>query len=82
VRFENLPDVPVSRFVLDMAGGAKGLLQNSEGVCGSSKRATVKMVGQNGIVTSSKPKLQAACGSSKRHKRHTRRQGRRARTAG
>lgn len=76
VRFQSLPDVPVSRFVLDMKGGARGLLQNSESVCGKTKRATVRMVGQNGIRSVSNPKLLTACGSAKRHKRHVRRPAR------
>ena len=31
------------------AGGSKGLLQNSKNLCGKPKRATVRMVGQNGV---------------------------------
>jgi hypothetical protein len=68
--FRTVPDVPVSSIVLDLAGGKKGLLQNSESLCGAHKKATVKMVGQNGTTRNTKVKLQAACGSKARHKRH------------
>jgi hypothetical protein len=71
--FDTVPDVPVSQFVLNLAGGSKGLLQNSESLCGKRKKATVKMTGQNGAVVSSKVKLQTSCGSKARHKRHQKR---------
>jgi hypothetical protein len=71
--FESVPDVPVSQFVVNLAGGAKGLLQNSESLCATAKKATVKMTGQNGSVVKTKAKLQTSCGSKKaRHKRHKR----------
>ena len=47
--FSSTPDVPVSKVILTLAGGKKGLLLNSEGLCGRSKKATATMVGQNGI---------------------------------
>jgi hypothetical protein len=79
--FQTVPDAPVSSFKLDLLGGSKGLLQNSEGLCGRSHRASVKMIGQNGVVRNTSPKLQVSCGSKPRHKGHHRRHslsGRRA----
>ena len=68
--FDTVPDVPVSSFVLNLAGGARGLLQNSESLCGKPKRAAVRMTGQNGAVVNRKVKLRVACGGKKaRHKR-------------
>lgn len=46
--FRKVPDVPVSKFVLNMKGGKKSLLVNSENTCAKSQRAVVKMKGQNG----------------------------------
>jgi hypothetical protein len=46
--FRKVPDVPVSKFVLNMKGGKKGLLVNSTNLCAASQRAIVKMKGQNG----------------------------------
>ena len=56
--------------MLNLAGGQKGLLQNSETLCAKPKSAAVKMIGQNGAVVSSKSKLQVSCGAGARHKRH------------
>jgi hypothetical protein len=70
--FEGVPDAPVTRFVLHLAGGSKGLLINSESLCKAGK-ATVKMGGQNGAALESKIKLQSGCGAKARHKRHTNR---------
>ena len=63
-RFEAVPDAPVSEFVLDMAGGKKGLLINSRDLCKVDRKAEQKLVGQNGVQITRKAKLQAACGSS------------------
>ena len=61
--FETLPDVPASRVVVTLAGGQKGLVVNSEGLCGRDKRATVRMTGQNGVSLVRRPKVKAICGS-------------------
>jgi hypothetical protein len=73
--FATVPDVPVTRFDLDLAGGAKGLLENNESLCGKVKKATTEMVGQNGAVVDTKTKLQSAC-SGKEARRKNRRQRR------
>ena len=44
----NVPDVPVNKFVLNMKGGKKSLLVNSTNLCDKPQRAIVKMKGQNG----------------------------------
>jgi hypothetical protein len=67
--FRAVPDAPVSSFRLNLLGGSKGLLQNSSSLCGSPRKAIVKMAGQNGVVSSAAPRLQVACGSKGRHKR-------------
>jgi hypothetical protein len=63
--FEAVPDAPVSRFVLEMRGGKKGLLVNSENLCSKKaqkQRAIVRFVGHNGKVRSFKPKVANDCG--------------------
>jgi hypothetical protein len=72
-RFETVPDVPFSSIELDLAGGKKGLLQNSQSLCGATKKATVKMAGQNGNTINRLTKLKTSCGSKSRHKRRLRR---------
>ena len=65
--------MPVEKFVMNLQGGKKGLLQNSRPLCGETKKAKVDMTGQNGLVTHGKVPLQYSCGSKKKkHKRHTR----------
>jgi hypothetical protein len=73
--FETVPDVPVRRFVLDLSGGRKGLLQNADSLCGAAKRVTVRMTGQNGAVRDASVRLQASCAGNARHKRPSRRGG-------
>jgi hypothetical protein len=46
--FETLPDVPVSKFVLDMRGGKKGLIINSRSLCSQGSTASAGLIGQNG----------------------------------
>jgi hypothetical protein len=67
--FESIPDVPVSMVVLNLAGGSKGLVVNSESLCGEPRRAVVKTRGQNGAIFDTKAKVNVSCGSRARHKR-------------
>jgi hypothetical protein len=46
--FRKVPDVPVNKFVLNMKGGKKSLLVNSQNLCSKKQQAIVKMKGQNG----------------------------------
>ncbi|MBA3866564.1 MAG: hypothetical protein H0X42_09515 [Solirubrobacterales bacterium] len=59
--FSTVPDVPVSKFVLRMRGGKRGLLVNSTSICNATKRATVQARGQNGVAHDFAPLLQAQC---------------------
>jgi hypothetical protein len=68
--FEEVPDAPVTRFVLEMQGGKKGLLVNSVDLCNSTNRAISHFTGQNGKVYDTKPVLKASCGKlSKKHRK-------------
>jgi hypothetical protein len=61
--FEAVPDAPVSRFMLMMKGGNKGLLVNSRDLCRRPTRASVRFVGQNGREAPQRPSLNhIACG--------------------
>ena len=63
--FESLPDVPVSRFVLDMQGGNKGLIVNSRELCAHSSKAIARLVGQNGKPYEFAPPVQPSGCASK-----------------
>jgi len=45
--FYNVPDVPVSKFILNMRGGNKSLLVNSTDICKKRGTAYLNMKGQN-----------------------------------
>jgi hypothetical protein len=47
-RFLGVPDAPVSKFVLKLAGGKRGLLENSEDLCAKKQLAKLTMNAQNG----------------------------------
>ena len=71
VSFESVPDAPVSKFVLQMKGGKKGLFVNSTDICRGSHRATVRMKAQNGRVANFRTQLQSSgCGKKKLGKHH------------
>ncbi len=70
--FEAVPDAPVSRFVLEMKGGKKGLLVNSENICRKQQRAVVDFSAQNGKSYEATPLIANSCGkkAKKKHKAH------------
>lgn len=74
--FQSVPDVPVSTFRLNLLGGDKGLLQNTESFCGKRKFATTRMTGQNGAVLNLRTRLRYSCAGDARRKRHHRGTGR------
>jgi hypothetical protein len=68
--FADVPDAPVSRFVLEMQGGKKGLIVNSTDLCTGKHRAGANLSGQNGRVDRVRPVVRAVgCGKAKRHKK-------------
>jgi hypothetical protein len=71
--FEAVPDAPVSKFVLTMKGGKKGLLQNSTNLCKSTNKATAKFDAQNGKFADFAPALKAICSAKGGKRKHPRR---------
>jgi hypothetical protein len=78
--FDTVPDAPFTRAVVDLLGGRKGLLQNTENLCKAKKRATVELVGQSGRSSDSQLRLTSSCGkgSQRPHRKHRRKQRRAA----
>ena len=72
--FETIPDQPVSKFMLTLKGGGKGILVNAKGLCGFTPRATVLMDGQNGPTADQSPLMKNSCGKvpRKKHRHHRR----------
>ena len=67
VTFEKVPDAPVSKVVVEMAGGKKGLLVNSRTICAPTPRAIVNLEGHNQKRYMLRPAMRAAgCKQAKR----------------
>lgn len=59
--FATAPDAPVSKFVLKMPGGRKGLLENHVDICRGKHRATASFDAHNGRVADIRPLLRVSC---------------------
>ncbi len=68
--FDFVPDAPITKVVLSMQGGKKGLLENSTNLCKTKNVAIAKLAAHNGKALEAKPVLQAKCPKGKKQKRH------------
>jgi hypothetical protein len=57
--FQSVPDAPLSRVVLNMQGGKKGLIVNSRNLCAGKNRARANLLGHNGRRSNTRPVVQA-----------------------
>ncbi len=64
--FEDVPDAPVSKFVLELAGGKKGLLENSADLCAHEYKASALIDGQNTKTFDQSPVLKNSCKNVKK----------------
>jgi hypothetical protein len=68
--FASAPDAPVSKFVIELYGGKKGLLQNNRNLCKSKQKAKLNLTGANNRNYTSEPVVKTSCGKkAKRAKR-------------
>ncbi|HSS42731.1 MAG TPA: hypothetical protein VLK37_09330, partial [Solirubrobacterales bacterium] len=67
--FEGVPDAPVTKFILEMQGGQKGLIVNSTDLCKGKHRALANFDGQNGKLWDLKPVVGAKCGGKGKKRR-------------
>ncbi len=73
--FASIPDAPVSRFVLNMKAGRRGVIVNAERLCARRQQARARFLGHAGLGRVYRPVVKARCGKARRrhgHK-HTRR---------
>jgi hypothetical protein len=61
--FPTIPDAPVSKFVLKMNGGKRGLLVNAENLCKARQLATARLLGHANRGWRLHPVVKADCGS-------------------
>jgi hypothetical protein len=63
VRFQNVPDAPVTRFTTSFFGGRKGLIENHVPLCAKKRRVTLHFSAQNGRRSDTEPAIAiAGCG--------------------
>jgi hypothetical protein len=71
--FGRVPDVPVSKFVMTLPGGKRGLLVSSRNLCAKPVVGIVRFKGQNGKKANRHVTLRTPCGGKKQGKqRHHR----------
>ena len=65
--FTQIPDAPLSKVVVEMQGGRKGLIVNSTGLCAGAHHANAQLEGHNGRRAAIRPVVRAVgCGKAKR----------------
>jgi hypothetical protein len=64
-RFLSVPDAPLSKVVLKLFGGKRGLLENSTNLCAHPQIARVTMSGQNGRSRAGSERIATKCGGGK-----------------
>jgi hypothetical protein len=60
-RFQNVPDAPVSKFLLRLDGGKKGLIVNNRNICARRYHVRIALAGQNGRRYDTNPVLKTSC---------------------
>jgi hypothetical protein len=68
--FGAIPDLPVSKFVLNLPGGKHGLLQASTNLCAKPVKGIIRLVGQNGKKVTRHPRIQTPCKGKHKKKHH------------
>jgi len=63
--FADVPDAPVSKFVLDLYGGRRGLLVNNRNLCARPLSTKLALVAQNGRSSVTTPVLKTSCKKGK-----------------
>ncbi|HEX5928112.1 MAG TPA: hypothetical protein VFY48_01840 [Solirubrobacterales bacterium] len=63
--FVDVPDAPLTKVVVEMRGGKKGLIENSADLCRTTKRANAQFAAHNGKRADGKPLLQPSCGGKR-----------------
>ncbi|HEY2478336.1 MAG TPA: hypothetical protein VGI17_06360 [Solirubrobacterales bacterium] len=64
--FESVPDAPVSRFVMNLKGGKRGLLVNSQNLCGAKQFGDALFIGHNNVGIRLRPRMEVNCKQPKK----------------
>jgi hypothetical protein len=63
--FEDIPDAPLTKVVIDLPGGKKGLIVNSRELCAKRSFTTAELTAHNGRRHDLKTPMKVKCGKSK-----------------
>lgn len=74
--FDGLPDAPVERFTMWLAGGRRGLLTNSVDICRRPPKASVKALAHNNRGAIFTTRLRGRCHRGKAKRKHRKGKGR------
>jgi hypothetical protein len=66
--FGQVPDLPVSKFMIVLPGGKHGLLQASTNLCAKPVKGIIRLRGQNGKKSNRHVRIQTPCGHKKKGK--------------
>jgi hypothetical protein len=68
--FTELPDAPVSRFVMKLFGGKHGLLVNADNLCAAPRRGLARFIAHNNRGVQWQPAIKSRCGAGEgKHKK-------------
>ncbi len=65
ISFATIPDAPISKVIVEMQGGKKGLIVNSRNLCAHPSRAKADFTAHNGRILNTQPVVKATCGKGK-----------------
>lgn len=64
--FTRVPDAPLSKVVVSMQGGRKGLLENSTNLCRGRQRAEARLTAHNAMRRVAHPLMRVSCARNRR----------------
>jgi hypothetical protein len=67
--FNDTPDAPLTKVIVNMQGGRKGLIVNSRNLCSAPSKANASFTGHNGRHHEATPAVKADCGAKPSSKR-------------
>jgi hypothetical protein len=73
--FDFVPDAPLSKVVLEMQGGKRGLLLNSTDICRGKHAALAKFAAHNGKTYEAGPALKSKCAKKAKRGKHHKQRG-------
>jgi hypothetical protein len=64
-RFLSVPDAPVTKFKMNLFGGSRGLIENSQNLCSQKRHVELHFKAHNGRTVDTNPVIGIKCGKKK-----------------